>query len=291
MAELAVELRAAAFGSGTSPPVWVLSTATTTARERWLAAVVLGGQGRYAAAAVILGDLRHSADPVIASLSASTLAAHRRQLGGHAAARQLDAEALARCAGGRQAEWAVQLDPDGVDWAGARADALLGLAADALGLGRCAEARRLLERRAGLGDSPSWRTEVRDCWVHAEVELATGRPDRALPHAERARARSSARCAARHTVKSELVLAACLVGLGEYRRAAEVADRAVERTTELGLHSLRWPAGLLAAQAVGREPGPWVNGVLRRVVRWADPVGRALATESSWMPADLRADP
>ncbi|GAA3538530.1 hypothetical protein GCM10022222_22660 [Amycolatopsis ultiminotia] len=63
-------------------------------RHRLLAAIVLGAQGRYAAATTILDSLRRGRDPLVASLAASTLASHRRQLGGHAAARKLDGAAL-----------------------------------------------------------------------------------------------------------------------------------------------------------------------------------------------------
>jgi len=80
-------LREAAFGG--NPGADVSKAAQGTPRQRWLAAVVLGGQGHYAAATALLTELRHTADPVLASLAASTLASQRRQVGGHAAARRL----------------------------------------------------------------------------------------------------------------------------------------------------------------------------------------------------------
>ncbi|NBH11162.1 hypothetical protein GTY80_49000, partial [Amycolatopsis sp. SID8362] len=117
-------LRAAAFGSDPLPDRAVLRGGGS-ARERLLAAIVLGAQGRYAAAATLLDRLRDDPDSVIASLAATTLASHRRQLGGHRQARALDGEALAKVAGVES-----EPDPDGLDAAGARADAFLGLAAD-----------------------------------------------------------------------------------------------------------------------------------------------------------------
>ncbi|WP_290056701.1 hypothetical protein [Amycolatopsis solani] len=94
-------LRAAAFGSDPLPDPAALRAASgreASSRERLLAAIVLGAQGRYAAAAALLERLRRDSDPVMASLAASTLGAHRRQLGGHRQARALDGEAFAKAA-------------------------------------------------------------------------------------------------------------------------------------------------------------------------------------------------
>ncbi|MEU7784233.1 hypothetical protein [Amycolatopsis sp. NPDC049159] len=113
-------LRAAAFGSDPLPDPAVLRGAGTP-RERLLAAIVLGAQGRYAAAAALLERLRGESNPVTASLAASTLASHRRQLGGHRRARALDGEAFARVA-----ELTGDPDPSGLDAAGARPAALTG---------------------------------------------------------------------------------------------------------------------------------------------------------------------
>lgn len=90
-------LRAAAFGSDPLPDPAAVRGAGSP-RERLLAAIVLGAQGRYAAAAALLDRLRLGSDPVTASLAASTLASHRRQLGGHRRARALDGEAFAKVA-------------------------------------------------------------------------------------------------------------------------------------------------------------------------------------------------
>jgi hypothetical protein len=88
-------LRALAFGDHPPPPEPVTAPRSAAPWDRLLAAVVLGAQGRYAAASTALTDLRRSRDPLLASLAATTLASHRRQLGGHTAARALDGEALA----------------------------------------------------------------------------------------------------------------------------------------------------------------------------------------------------
>ncbi|WP_410606847.1 hypothetical protein [Amycolatopsis sp. lyj-109] len=299
-------LRAAAFGSDPLPdPAAVRRPGSP--RERLLAAIVLGAQGRYAAAATLLGALRRDADPVAASLAASTLASHRRQLGGHRAARALDGEAFAAVATvetgpgpdastrqarvlGGEARGTVETgpDPDGLDAPGARADALLGLAADNLALGRLAAARRLADRARAEG--AGWRAEVRGGWVGAEIELAAGQGTAAVPHAERALETALARGARRHTVKSRIVLAVAL-------RAAEAPDHrkisddlvgnAMATAEECELLSLSWPAALVAADLRPGHAEEYrfrVAQVLHAVLRSADPCGRRVAGESPWVP-------
>lgn len=258
--------------------------------SRWLAAVALGGQGRYAAAATLLQDLLHDPDPVRASLAASTLASHRRQLGGHASARALDATAL-------------RLAPPGAHEA--RCDALLGLAADALGVGRQVEARRLIASAEQLGDrgatrgplsAPSgprvaqpagWRAEIRLGWVSAEVELGAGRADLAVPHAQRAADRAGASGSTRHRVKSALVLGAALAADGDHERAGRLLAGTTEEASDLGLLPLVWPCALLLAELEPRARPAHrraAGDALHRVLRRADPVGRRIAEHSPWVP-------
>ncbi len=241
-------------------------------RERWLAAVVLGGQGRYAAAATYLEPLRQHSDAELAALAAATHASHRRQLGGHAAARVIDAAGLRRLA-------AAGRYPDARE---ATADLLLGLAADAIGSGALAEARRL--RAAAPRDT--WRADVRAGWVSAEIELGAGRADLALPHAEAAADRAAGSGSTRHRIKSDLVLGAAL-GPSDRAMARKLVTRARDDATDLDLLSLVWPAALILADLDPSEATAHcrcaalaLHGVLRR----ADPRGRGLAERSPWVP-------
>src|ERR1700733_13494237 len=115
-------LAAAAFGD--QPALWPLPTASTPS-ELWLRAVAAGGQGRYGSAYRDLALLRRGAasgrlvTPLV-SLAHSTQGSFLRQLGWHTRARGWDGRALALAGA----------DPE------ARADALIGLAADALGVRR-----------------------------------------------------------------------------------------------------------------------------------------------------------
>ncbi|MGM1060988.1 hypothetical protein [Saccharothrix sp. Mg75] len=280
-----MELRRAAFGDRPDADVW--AGLRGGPEERWLAAVALGGRGHYAAAASALGGLVRGGG-LFGSLAASALASHRRQLGGHAAARRLDAVALATAPAAGGAE-----DPDGVDAAGARADALLGLAADALGAGRLGEARRLHARVEPVG----WRTRVRHAWVAAEVELAGGHAERAVAPAEVAASLAREAGALRHTLKSDLVLGTALVVLGtpeSVDRGTRMLHCDLNHTYRTGLLSLSWPAALVLAnaQADRTSADGWnmrdrAKSALSCVLRRADPIGRRLAERSPWVPTSL----
>jgi hypothetical protein len=285
-------LRRAAFACEPDVTERELARASTP-RCDWLAAVVLGARGRYAAAATRLQPLlQRCRDPLLTSLACSTLASHRRQLGGHADALLLDGAALrhsARAAGAP--------DEDGVDPAGARADALLGLAADNLALGRLSAARRLLATvsttapdATEAADASGWRTQVRAGWVAAEIALASGAPRDAVLPAKRAGARARDCGARRHAVKSDLVLAAALAAAGdpaERYRATQLVERAFAAAEAAGLRSLVWPAALLAAN-LDPADADWnqsrVTEELHAVLSATDPVGRHVAYASQWIP-------
>ncbi|GAB2994518.1 hypothetical protein GCM10027184_56150 [Saccharothrix stipae] len=278
------ELREAAFGDRPEAEVWAALAGGV--RERWLAAVVLGGQGHYAAAASVLGGLI-AGGGLFGSLAASTLASHRRQLGGHAAARVLDGRALALAPEGGRA------DQDDVDAAGARTDALLGLAADAIGAGRLAEARRL---HASV-EPHGWRSRVRHRWLAAEIALAGGHAEQAVHPAEEAAATARAAGATRHILKSDLVLGTALV----VRGTPESVDRGVglllcdlNHTDRRGLFSLSWPTALVLANAQADRTIAGTENVKERaenalscVLRRADPTARRLADLSPWIPTSL----
>jgi hypothetical protein len=259
-------LQAVAFGK--SPGRWPLPVATTP-MERWLRAVGAGGQGRYASAHTELSALRRGqpSGPLV-SLAFSTQASLLRQLGGHRQARGWDGRALA-LAGGH---------------AEARIDALVGLAADALGVGRFAASATLLGRARAVLDSdrdvPA-RVPVRVEWVSAELAMSIGDGDAAVRHARLGvELAESAGNSARHRVKSDVVLAAALCSSGRLDDAREIADRSLATAGELGLVPLRWAlASLLAgigstshtvaqvqeikeraADTVRRRGGTWSDG-------------------------------
>ncbi len=226
------ELADAAFGE--QPGSWPLPAATT-ANELWLRAVAAGGQGRYGSAYRDLAVLRRGGPGGrLASLAHSTQASFLRQLGWHAVARGWDGRALVLAG----------TDPE------ARADALIGLAADALGVGRFAAAATLLARVAEVlapGPVVPDRLAVRRRWVAAELAMARADGEIAVGHAAEAveLSRAMAVPSARHRVKSEVVLAAALCGAGRAERARAVADSALDTTGRLKLLPLRWALACL----------------------------------------------
>lgn len=242
----------AAFGD--DPGRWPLPCAATP-RGLWLRAVAAGGQGRYASARADLAKLYRSAGPECA-LAHSTEASFLRQLGWHTRARRWDGRAL------------TLAGPD----VEAAADALIGLAADALGMGRFAASERALARAGGLLDSAPPRLRVRMGWVSAELAMARGEGATAVSHAERAVEHAAALGSVRHQVKSSVVLAAARCSAGDLDAARAVADAALDETHRLGMVPLRWALGCLLADIGSAEHPSQDMAVLRD--RCADTVRR-----------------
>jgi hypothetical protein len=216
-------LAAAAFGD--DPGCWPLPAARTPL-EGWLRAVAAGGQGRYGGALAELAGLgRDVRTGPLASLANSTHASFLRQLGGHAPARRWDGRALALA--GPNVE--------------AAADALIGLAADALGMHRFAASAALLERaRSLLAAGGTGRVALRLAWVGAELAMVSGDQTAAVRHAERARELAATAPSLRHRVKTDMVLAAALCSAGRLQRARTLGGKALTVTEGLGLVPLQW---------------------------------------------------
>lgn len=234
----------------------------------WLAGVVLGGRGHYAAAAAHLGPLVRGRDPVLAALASATRASHLRQVGGHAAARRLDAAGLRKLDGIRHPE--------------ARSDVLLGLAADAVGLGKLDEARALVDLDT---DDAGPRAEVRRGWLRAEIALAAGNARAAVAPAREALAHDYP--SERHRVKSAIVLGVALGAAGEAEEAIELLERNLREAIRRRLLPLVWPAALVLGE-LGRSGHKELAGeTLHCVLRHSDPIARREAERSPWVPTWL----
>ncbi|MDX1888386.1 hypothetical protein [Mycolicibacterium sp. 050158] len=242
-----------AFGG--DPGRWPLPTATTPA-EHWLRAVAAGGQGRYGSAlADLVALVRRNPEGPLASLALSTRASFLRQLGGHEEARAWDGRASA-CAG---------LD------AGAAADALIGLGADALGVSRFALSDRLLQRAADLVCATTApRLPIRLAWVRAELAMFTGDGPAAVAYAERAVELADGWTSVRHVVKSQVVTAAALCSAGRIEGARRVADAALTVAEQTGLIPLSWALTCLLADIGSAAHSPEQIGAARD--RFADTV-------------------
>ncbi|MGQ4618001.1 hypothetical protein [Nocardia sp. R7R-8] len=251
---------------------------------RWYRAVVLGGQGRYAAARTELRRVcQHGADPVLLALAGSTEASFLRQLGWHQRAAALDGRAAALIltadtgaepdTAGGSAEAVGGYRPSRAD---AICDALTGLAADALGTGRLALADRLLRRSASAARQyrAGWRPAIRLGWVSAERALAAGDFETASAHAAAALELAERSPSVRHRVKSRLLVAAA----DAHGRSGVSAEDVAEQCREHGLLPLRWACAMLRAGSGARNAAAEAaecaaaiarsGGVLRPMTGW-----------------------
>lgn len=233
----------AAFGD--DPGLWPLPPAATP-RGCWLRAVAAGGQGRYASARADLAKLYRSAEPE-GTLAHSTQASFLRQLGWHTRARRWDGRALALAGS----------NPEGAS------DAFIGLAADALGVGRFEASARALDRAAALLTLSPPRLRVRLAWVSAELAMARGEGAAAVGHAEGAVEHAAALGSARHRVKSSVVLAAARCSAGDPDAARAVADAALEDALSLGMVPLQWALACLLTDIGSAGHSPQDMVVLR----------------------------
>ena len=246
-------LAEAAFGACPETAAAELPT-PTDALDFWLRAVILAGQGHYAAARTELRRARLRArDPIVCSLVDSTAASLLRQLGWHMRAAQLDGRAVALVLPADRNRVGAAGDVDGIRGSSAEVvcDALTGLAADALGAARPALAARLLHRcRTHVEQVPdAWRPAIRWHWVAAETALAApgaGLISEPAPvHAEAALALAERAPSVRHRVKSRLLVAAAAAAAGQLDRARTEVDLVTSQCRELGLLPLRWAAAML----------------------------------------------
>lgn len=210
----------------------------------WLLGVCLSSAGRYGAALAVLEPLVGTAGTperqVLAALSGATVASIHRQLGRHSVAQGYDEMALAGSGGAGEAGF----------------DALLGLAADAVGLGDAAVAAGRLDDAAGLAEGRSdwWRQRVRLGWVRAEVALLDGRPPEAIEAAQAAVELAEHSGAPRHVAKGLLFLGVAQVEAGRPAEAAASLRRAALLAESLGTLPLQWPVrAVLGALVAGTD--------------------------------------
>lgn len=287
-----------AFGSGVRlDPVLLSLVQPSGVHQLWCQGVAFGAAGRYAAAFEVLEPLTRGAaanrQPGYASLAASTIASHRRQLGGHLAAYRWDARAMRLLS---KASGSVSV--------AALLDAVLGLAADAIGtacLARCDQLLRFAHDRVPSAD---WRARVRYGWVRTEWLLAMGKPTEALALAEETREYAADGPSERHLVKSAMQTAVCSL-LQETERGIakgrKLAEEALRLSLDRGMTSLVWPTALLLSGThaeggkTGERVAEWSTQELRElaskaltcVIDGADPAGAELARSSPWMPTGL----
>lgn len=242
----------------------------------WLLGVCLASAGRYGAASAVLEPLAVSLPPeperlIFSSLAASSMASISRQLGRHSEGRVRD-------------EVALDLAGDAPE---ARFDALLGLAADAVGLGEDDEAAFRLGEAADLvtGRGDWWRQRVRVDWVSAEIALLRDEPEAAVGRAASAIALAEGSGAPRHVAKGLLFQGVAEVQCGELETAAATLRRAASLAESLGTLPLVWPAravlGALLTEAAPAEAASCLAAARAAVRHIADDLPPPLA--SDWL--------
>jgi hypothetical protein len=213
----------------------------------WLLGVALGAQGRLGRALAVLEPLVEAGEAadrpegrLFGALAGASAASVHRQLGRHAAARELDERGLDLAGGSDEAAF----------------DGHLGLASDAVGLGEREAARRGLAAAEEVVERHEewWRQRVRLDWLRAEVGLLEDDPGAAAAVATAAVDRAEQARAPRHVAKGLLYqgLATLAVdpaaAVTPLRRAATLADG-------LGVLPLVWRArALLGALVAESEP-------------------------------------
>jgi tetratricopeptide (TPR) repeat protein len=240
----------------------------------WMLGVCLGAAGRYGAATSVLEPLANAApeEPerrLFSSLAASTLASVYRQLGRHRDGRTID-------------ERALELAEDAPE---ARFDALLGLAADAVGLGEADTAEHALAEATALaavrGDW--WRQRVRLDWVRAEIALLRDRPEDAVVRAAAAVTLAETSGAPRHVAKGLLFGGVAHVQTGDLDEAVALLRRAATLAESLGAVPLVWPAravlGALTAQSNPAESAAALASARSVVRQIADDLPPQLAAD------------
>jgi hypothetical protein len=246
----------------------------------WLLGVALSSSGRYGGALRVLVPLLEAGEGadldelgpeirLFASLAAATAASVHRGIGRHDAAAGLDSRGLALTTGPGEAAF----------------DCLLGLASDAVGLGRLEDARERVAQSEAVIEGHGgdwWRQRVRLDWARAETALLAEQPHEAILAAAGAVAGAEAARAPRHVAKGLLfqgvaeLQAGSSDGLATLRRAASLAER-------LSAVPLIWQARALVGALLGGEAS--TEGA--RSLAAARSAVLAIATD---LPADLRTD-
>ena len=239
----------------------------------WLLGVCLSSAGRYGPALTVLEPLvARSEGPevrLLGALAAATVASVHRQLGRHSVAQGYDEGALEASDGAGEAGF----------------DALLGLAADAVGLGDGQVAAQRLAEAGHLADGRPewWRQQVRLDWVRAEVALLEDRPEDAVGLAHAAVELAEHSGAPRHVAKGLLFQGVAQVEAGRPDEAAGTLRRAALLAESLGTVPLLWPVrAMLAALLAERDPAESERSLLA--------ARRAVEAVAADLPEGLRAD-
>ena len=218
------------------------------AAAAWLLGVALTASGRYGAGLRVLvplleaGEARDASTTtpelkLFSSLAAGTAASVHRGLGRAHEATALDARGLSLTDGPGEAAF----------------DCLLGLAADAVGAGRAADANKRFTQASAVIEGHGgdwWRQKVRLEWVRAEIAMLNGNPVDARAAALDAVAGAEKARAPRHVSKGLLFQGVAELESGEGDAAATLR-RSATLAEGLGALPLVWQSRALLGALLG----------------------------------------
>ena len=284
LADLMAAGERAAFHGRPASGVASLQTAFEQAKEQgrdaeataaaWLLGVCLGAAGKFGSALAVLEPLATQSGTkaperrLFAALAAASGASVHRQLGQHTAAQAMDEQALALAEDGPEATF----------------DALLGLAADAVGLGDAATAKARLTQAGEIAAPRTdwWRQKVELAWVQAETALLEGDPNGAAALLGPAIASAEVSGAPRYVAKSLLFLGVAQVQAGELVTAEGTLRRAATLAESLGAVPLLWPSrallGALLDESSPAEAAKSLAAARGAVISIADDLPESLRT-------------
>lgn len=241
----------------------------TEDEARWLLAVCQGASGLFGTALRTASSLRQDSD--FAGEAHLVGGSIHRQLGHFDAAQRHDAQAATSP---RESVCC---------------EALIGLAADAIGAGEADAAANHLAQARGAWQSQWWREGIRLQWVSAELALLVGEAQSALPGLRDAAAVGQANAAPRHLAKTRGFLAVALRSArpGDPEACAE-AMTLLAQATEAAQALAAWPL----VWAFGRLQWLWLLEGLGQesAAAWQaqQKAARAVSLIVSDLPAEMR---
>jgi hypothetical protein len=282
LADLLAAGERAAFHGRPASGIGALESAFEQAKEQgrdaeataaaWLLGVCLGAAGKFGSALAVLEPLAAQSGTDIperrlfAALAAASAASVHRQLGQHESAKRLDEQGLALAEGGPEPTF----------------DALLGLAADSVGLGDAPAARGRLAEAAAIAEPRGdwWRQKVELAWVQAEAALLDGNPGSAIETLSPAITSAELSGAPRYVSKSLLFLGVAQVQSGQLPDAEMTLRRAATLAESLGAVPLLWPSrallGALLEESAPAEAAKSLAAARGAVIAIADDLPESL---------------
>ena len=199
--------------------------------QRWERAYYAAIHGYYGAALTDLSRIRRDCNQQHWQSRANSLyGSLLRQLGHHRQARRYDGRALV-LSGFSCGDYDIL----------AAHDALVGLSADAIGLGQLRLAQMTLQRASQIIiETLPLQSQIYWHWVSAELAMVGNQAKIALEHSQKAQQLAQNLNCPHHQCKTEMIYAAALCAAGYYQSSRQLAQQTLACTDQYGLIPLSW---------------------------------------------------